>query len=523
MADININAEVKSNVGEVAKDAENASNEFAVMGVSLNGVKAGFKSAGVMAKSMFGSIKAGIMSTGIGALLLAVAALGKYFTSTEEGASKLKMIFAALGVVVGNIEDLLTTLGKTLYDTFTNPKQAVKDLWEAIKTNFMNRIDGLIDMSEALGKVIESVFTLDWEGAKEGVLEYGESVTQVLTGVDDLFGKAADSIKKFGEETRREIGEAIQLEAALLALQQKERKHLVDKSKAEMEISQLRTEARDFENFSAKERLEKTERAIELSKEQLAIDLEIGEEKLRQKQLENTFNNSDADALNEEAQLEANLFNLKKNNFALLKGFAGELKAVKAEIFNAEKAEAAALKAQEDKEWAEKIKKNDEWNKKQIADAKKVADQKKLIAKKLEAAKTATIEMGANVATAIAGEGSAVAKTVAVAMAVMNTKNAVTAALGAVPYGPWNIAQAVATGIFGMTQVAGIMSTPIPGGGGGGGGGGAVAAAPAPQMMSGAFELGGGIEPEPVKAFVVTDEMTSSQNQLANIRRRATI
>ena len=131
--------------------------------------------------------------------------------------------------------------------------------------------------------------------------------------------------------------------------------------------------------------------------------------------------------------------------------------------------------------------------------------------------------MGANVATAIAGEGSAVAKTVAVAMAVMNTKNAVTAALGAVPYGPWNIAQAVATGIFGMTQVAGIMSTPIPGGGGGGGGGGAVAAAPAPQMMSGAFELGGGIEPEPVKAFVVTDEMTSSQNQLANIRRRATI
>jgi len=42
-------------------------------------------------------------------------------------------------------------------------------------------------------------------------------------------------------------------------------------------------------------------------------------------------------------------------------------------------------------------------------------------------------------------------------------------------------------------------------------------------MMSGAFELSGVSEPEPVKAFVVTDEMTSSQNQLANIRRRATI
>ena len=42
-------------------------------------------------------------------------------------------------------------------------------------------------------------------------------------------------------------------------------------------------------------------------------------------------------------------------------------------------------------------------------------------------------------------------------------------------------------------------------------------------MMSGAFDISGGIKPEPVKAYVVTDEMTSSQDQLANIRRRATI
>ena len=70
------------------------------------------------------------------------------------------------------------------------------------------------------------------------------------------------------------------------------------------------------------------------------------------------------------------------------------------------------------------------------------------------------------------------------------------------------------------------MKADVGGGGGGGSapsGGAAGAAAPAPQMMSGEFQLGGGIEPEPTKAFVVTDEMTNSQNQLANIRRQATI
>ena len=42
-------------------------------------------------------------------------------------------------------------------------------------------------------------------------------------------------------------------------------------------------------------------------------------------------------------------------------------------------------------------------------------------------------------------------------------------------------------------------------------------------MMSGAFDISGGVAPEPVEAYVVTDSMTNSQNQLANIRRRATI
>jgi len=76
-------------------------------------------------------------------------------------------------------------------------------------------------------------------------------------------------------------------------------------------------------------------------------------------------------------------------------------------------------------------------------------------------------------------------------------------------------------GAFSALQIQKILSG-SPAGGGGGGGGGA-SGTPAPQMMSGSFDLSGGIEPEPVKAFVLTDEMSNSQNQLANIRRRATI
>ena len=49
-------------------------------------------------------------------------------------------------------------------------------------------------------------------------------------------------------------------------------------------------------------------------------------------------------------------------------------------------------------------------------------------------------------------------------------------------------------------------------------------AGPAAEMMGGAFELGNvGNEPDPIKAFVVTDELTDSQDQLQDIRNRSTI
>ena len=41
--------------------------------------------------------------------------------------------------------------------------------------------------------------------------------------------------------------------------------------------------------------------------------------------------------------------------------------------------------------------------------------------------------------------------------------------------------------------------------------------------MSGAFELTGGQETQPIQAYVVSDEITDTQNALAIIRRRATI
>ena len=76
-----------------------------------------------------------------------------------------------------------------------------------------------------------------------------------------------------------------------------------------------------------------------------------------------------------------------------------------------------------------------------------------------EQAKLAIANQVGQAIIAIAGEGSAIGKSVAVAMATMNTYEAVTAALGAKPWGVWNIAQAAAVGAMGYVQVKNILET----------------------------------------------------------------
>jgi len=118
-------------------------------------------------------------------------------------------------------------------------------------------------------------------------------------------------------------------------------------------------------------------------------------------------------------------------------------------------------------------------------------------------------------------------KAMKIAMALVDTYQSAVAAYAqgmAVPppaglvIAPISAALAVAAG---LANIAMIAKQPLGGGGGGGGSISAPSATPTTTVASGAFTLEGGIEPEPARAYVVSDDITDSQNALANIRRRA--
>ena len=168
----------------------------------------------------------------------------------------------------------------------------------------------------------------------------------------------------------------------------------------------------------------------------------------------------------------------------------------------------------------------------EIAAEKATADAKA----KIRDANLNNISAGISLIKSLAGEnkeimaGAIVAENaVGIAKSIISTQAANAQALLLGPLAPpailanniqmgISIAASIAAAAQGLSALGkgGATGGNVPAGGNDG-------ATPAPQMMSGAFELTGGTEPEPLQAYVVSDDITDSQNSLAIIRRRATI
>ena len=154
---------------------------------------------------------------------------------------------------------------------------------------------------------------------------------------------------------------------------------------------------------------------------------------------------------------------------------------------------------------------------------------KLVLIKKTEQAKRMIVAQGFQAIAQIAEKGSAVNKAASAAAALMSTYEAANAALGAKPYGPWNIAQAAIVTAMGLANVDKILNTEIPGGGGVRGGQGGeggrtfdfnLAGTTGINQLAGAI---GGQFQEPIQAYVVSSQMTSQQELDLQIQTGASL
>ena len=294
----NVNKEVKETsastsemTGQLDKLTGGAVSGFKKVTGSLKTVTTGFK-----------SMRVAIMATGIGALVIGILALSAAFKGSEEGQNKFAKIMAVIGALTGNLIDLLADLGEGIISVFENPQQAIKDFSNLIKENITNRFEGLLQLIPNLGKAVEELFKGNF--SKAGKIA-ADSVGKVVLGVDSITDSvlnATDAIKEFTKEQIRE-GKAAANVADMRAKADKiERNLIVERSKLESEIAQLRLKSRQEDQFTAEERKQALLDAQKLEDSLLDKETQYLELRRDAQIQENTFSRSNKENLTKEAE-----------------------------------------------------------------------------------------------------------------------------------------------------------------------------------------------------------------------------
>ena len=516
--------EVKSNLGEVVKQTEKLDK-------ATKKGKKGFQGIGTAIKGVGVALKA----AGIGLVVALLAKLMEVFSKNQTVLDTFNTAMTALEIAFNDLFNFLSNNIGTITDyfksIFDDPVQSLKDFGDAIVDNLIERFNSLLDtfghLGKALGLLIDGEFGAAFDSVKNA---YKESV-DILTGVDNSVDKLTETVikgaKAVTDYTNTIVDQAAATTAAAKAaifadaeFQKLNAQFLKDaEDQRQIRDDETKTFAKRIEaNNKLKETLEEQEKlqrkqveiAINAAKAALLINPDNDENKLAllvaqnaELELEETINGQLSEQKTNAVSLEKELLQVQKEVRA--EGLSG------LELELQELQDAYDLKIQ----MAEKA------GMKTTAITKKFEAAKTKIVKDNENAKLAAISGFADSVNKLAGEQ----KAIAVATALMNTYLGVTEVMKD-PTIPSTTLKFLAAGTVlagGLANVQNILKQDVGSGSGGGGGNVAGSSAPAPQMMSGAFDLAGGVAPEPVQAFVVTDAMTNSQNQLANIRRRATI
>jgi|TARA_R100000482_G_scaffold123663_1_gene74183 hypothetical protein len=487
------------------------------------------------------TLKGVLIATGIGAFALAVASVSKAFTNSEEGQNKFAKLMAQIGVVTGNVFDILEDLG-----------------------------NALLNYASILGNVV----TLNFKAAKESFQDLKGSL-----------GEVVDGVKNFGEETKKEIAIAGDLADARAKADKIERDLIVDRAEADRLRADLLEKAVDRDKFSTEERISFLEQASALEEEITNQEIELAKIRLNTKIEENKLSGSTKEDLQEEAELRAQVIQLETARLSKQKEVTSQTIALRNEEKAAREKEEADQKAKDEKEAAELeafriaqreaiaidedaktellLTKEQERFDKLIAqatelgqsteeleaaklvslqnirdaaqkvkdDKEKAANDKKLAADKAQADAEEAIEKQkfdtalqfTSLGIGILAEGSNAAKALGIAQAIISTYTGAADVLKTAPTLAAKIAGVATVLATGFQQVRAIQQTQIPVLSVGGVTAAGGAAAPVPQIQPPSFNVVGsspinqlteaiaGQQSQPVRAFVVAGDVTTAQ------------
>lgn len=446
-----------------------------------------------------------IKATGIGLLLTAFAKLREVFMQNQKVADLFATSFEAVSILFNDFVNFVINS----YDTvvgffkgiFEDPLGSLRAFADAFKSNIQERFDSYLDTLGFLASAVKKVFSGDFKGALEDVKNAGKESIDVLTGVNNSFDRGVEVVKNVTKATSDYVKETVKVAKTNTDLQKASEiaiaQNRIILEQKDREAEKLR-QIRDDESRTIDERIEANNKLAEVLKEQERLMI------------------ANADVLLASAQAQYNKNASQENYLALLDAQA-EKEGILAQVEGFRSEQLTNVNALE-REKADFIKENFQ---KELDDAKLVAENKKQLEEKAIAD---TINL--------VGANSKFGKAIATAQAIRDTYAGANKALaqGGI-FGFIGAASIIATGLANVKQINATKEPQAPSGMGGGGGATPSQATPQPPTFnivgaSGTSQLAEAIgtqEQQPVKAYVVSNDVTSAQSLDRNIVDGASI
>lgn len=268
----------------------------------------------------FKLLRTAIIATGIGALVIAITSVTAAFKSSEEGQNKFTKFFTKISVVIGNVKDILSDFGNVIINVFTGKfKQARKALKEVT--------EGIKNFGEETRKEIETAGKIADMRAKADKLERKLLIdrAEATRKFNELREKAADKENVSIEDRIAALKEAGRIEeeitlkeiqAARLRFEAKKQQNELSNSTKEDLDEQARLEARLIELEASRLKKQKTLTAEittnlrEAESERKRIE---AEKKAEEKAAQAEKDAAEKERKAKEAQAEKELADLKKN------------------------------------------------------------------------------------------------------------------------------------------------------------------------------------------------------------------
>lgn len=270
----------RRNVGNYRESILELSNSTGLFGSQVGAINQGFvglKGGLSTAVKGFGTLKGAIISTGIGALIVALISLIQYFTTTDTGATQLAGIMGGLGEVVRRITGFFAGLGKAIVDLSSGTKDlgdTLEGIGDAILKNITNRLKAPLVLLEALTDAFNELSENGLDANLTPALKKAaDGIIQLNTGIEG----GTDIIADFSQEIFDAAKAAYDYAVALDDIEDRQRDLNVELAKSNQIQEVLQKQARN-RTLSEEQRITILQKASAIeeasTQKQIALDRE---------------------------------------------------------------------------------------------------------------------------------------------------------------------------------------------------------------------------------------------------------